>query len=304
MKELKFIIKDGEGSRLDLFLSKNIENISRSKLQKIIKESVFVNEKKRKPNYKVQKDDIIRIQLPEEEMKIQKENSPLDIRYEDEDLLILFKPKGKIVHPTDSVRENTVVNALLYRFDQLSNLSGEERPGIVHRLDKDTTGLLIIAKNNEIHEKLQILFKERKIKKIYYALCNGDFSETEGDIYAPIGRNPNKRTEMAVNGLNSKEAHTSYRIVWNNDNYSLAEIHLDTGRTHQIRVHMKYIHHPIVGDPVYGLRKEKLKVSSQLLSACRLEFIHPNTGEKISIQSVPDEEFMKVLEKLGCCYFK
>lgn len=304
MRDLKYIVDENEGMRLDVFLTNEIKDYSRSQLQKIIKETVLVNDVKKKGNYRIQIGDIIELSLPGESKEIKKEKEALDIRYEDEDLLILFKEKDKIVHPTDSVRENTVVNTLLYHYDQLSDLSGEERPGIVHRLDKDTTGLLIIAKNNDIHEKLQALFKNREIKKIYYALCYGTFKEKVGVITKPIGRNPYRRTEMTIGGLNQKEARTFYRVLWEDEFYSLVEIQLDTGRTHQIRVHMKSINHPIVGDPVYGLKKEKLKVSSQMLSACKLEFIHPNKNKKIQISSLPDREFLQVLEKIDCGYFK
>ncbi len=304
MRNLVFKEEEANKERLDIFLSKKIEDFSRSQIQKIIKESVFVNDLRKKPNYKVQKGDVIKVQIPEKEEKLRKQNIPLDIRYEDDDLLIVFKPKGMIVHPTDTIRVNTLVNALLYHYDSLSDLSGENRQGIVHRLDKDTTGLLLIDKNNDIHEKLQNLFKKRLIKKVYYSLCYGVFKEKSGEIFESIGRNPSKRSEMAVGGLNARSAHTSYNIVWEDEDISLAEVHLDTGRTHQIRVHMKYIHHPIVGDPVYGLKKEKIRVSSQLLSACRLEFVHPNTKKNISVQSKPDDEFLSVLDKIQCDYFK
>lgn len=272
--------------------------MSRSQIQKFIKEHVLVNGIVKKGNYKIEKNDLIETSFPEISNEIKAEKGELDIRYEDEDILIIFKPKGMIVHPTDSVRSNTVVNRLLYSYKELSKLSGEERPGIVHRLDKDTTGLLIIAKNDEIHEALQKLFKEHKIEKIYYALCYGVFKNKQGVYNESIGRNPSRRTEMMVNGENSREAQTRYEVVWESDKFSLVKIYLDTGRTHQIRVHLKYHHHPIVGDPVYGIKKEKLNINSQMLSACELKFNHPKSGKEIHIVTQPDEEFRKTLIKL------
>ena len=301
MKE--FIVDEFLEERLDLYLSKKLPEMSRSQIKKLVATNVSVNGKTEKPKYKVQLGDKILFEIPQKSDPLEKIDLDLDIRYEDSDLAILFKPKGLIVHPSASTPKPTLVNGLLYSFHELSTLSGEDRPGIVHRLDKDTSGLLVIAKNDKMHLKLQKLFQEREIKKNYYALCYGRFKEKKGQIHDAIGRHPVRRTEMVVHGENAREAISNYEVVWENEAYSLVKISIITGRTHQNRVHMKHIHHPIVGDPIYGLKKDRIVTSGELLSACGLGFIHPERNEEISIQAKPDSEFLDILDRINCKYF-
>lgn len=299
MREFKFI-SDEYGIRLDAFVASKFNDISRTKLQNLIKEKqIFVNGKNEKAKYLLEIGDEIEVNLPEEkQIEIKPEKIDLEIMYEDDFLLIVNKPINMVVHPAASSESGTLVNALLSYTDKLSTVN-EERPGIVHRLDKDTTGLIIIAKDNETHLKLVDMFSKREINKKYLAICNGTFKNKNGIIDKPIGRHPVDRKKMAVTDKNSKEAITEYNVVFENDKFSLLDIILHTGRTHQIRVHLSSLNHPILGDKTYGVKNEKIKVDSQMLHAYNLNFIHPINEKEISLSVEPPKVFLEVLEKIG-----
>lgn len=299
MREFKFI-SDEENIRLDSFISGKFSDISRTKLQNLIKENkVFVNGKNEKAKFLLKSGDEIEIFLPDEKkIEIKPENIEIEIVYEDEYLLVVNKPVNMVVHPATSSENGTLVNALLNYTTELSTVN-EERPGIVHRLDKDTTGLIIIAKDNETHLKLVDMFSNRSINKRYVAICNGVFKSSHGTINKPIGRHPVDRKKMAIVEKNSKEAITEYDVVFSNNNFSLLDIKLHTGRTHQIRVHLSGLNHPILGDKTYGVKNEKIKVDSQMLHAYNLDFIHPITNERIILYAKPPANFLEVLNKIG-----
>jgi 23S rRNA pseudouridine1911/1915/1917 synthase len=285
-----------ENERLDLYLSKELTEMSRTYIHKLIEEGlVLVNGKKPKPRYLVKKGDFIQVELPEPKKL---ELVPLDIIYQDDDVLIVNKPKGMVVHPAPGNYSNTLVNALLYHVDNLSSVNGVIRPGIVHRLDKDTSGLLIVAKNDKAHRILSEQLKERSVKRVYMALVYGTLDKGKGIINAPIGRHPIDRKKMAVIYKNSKEAITEYKVLERFKDYSLIEASLHTGRTHQIRVHMAYINHPIVGDPVYSKGKNKFGIETQLLHARKLGFFHPRTGEYMEFEVEPPKDFEEIIELL------
>lgn len=295
MNEIKVSLVD-ENKRLDAYLAEKNTEISRSKIKKLIeKGNILVNNKKVKGRYLVKENDILSIELPKTEINILPEDIYLDIIYEDEYLAIINKQDNLTVHPTKDIQTNTLVNGLLYKFEKLSDIDAPFRYGIVHRLDKDTTGLLIIAKDNKTHKLLQDMFKNKEIEKRYMTIVHGKI-ETAGTINANIGRNPNNRILRTVID-DGKESITHYNPIDFNDEYSLLDINLETGRTHQIRVHMKYINHNIVGDKFYGLKKESIKASRQMLHAYRLKFIHPITLKEIDIKKYPSGEFLEVLKK-------
>lgn len=299
MKNFKFISEEND-IRLDAFISSKFNDISRTKLQNLIKEKqVFVNGKNEKSKYLLKAGDEVEISLPEEkQIEIKPEDIKLEIVYEDEYLLVVNKPVDMVVHPATSSENGTLVNALLNYTDKLSTVN-EQRPGIVHRLDKDTTGLIIIAKDNETHLKLVDMFSKREINKKYLAICNGTFKNQKGIINKPIGRHPVDRKKMAVTDKNSKEAITEYNVVFENEKFSLLDIILHTGRTHQIRVHLSSLNHPILGDKTYGVKNEKIKVDSQMLHAYNLDFKHPITDKQIFLKVEPPKLFLEVLEKIG-----
>ena len=282
--------------RIDQFLSKNEElGLTRSRIQELIKSSnILVNNKPVKNSYKVQDGDIIDITIIEKEMSIKGEDIPLDIVYEDDDVLVVNKKSGMVVHPAIGNTSGTLVNALM-NYSKLSSVNGEFRPGIVHRIDKDTSGLLLVAKNDKSHLFLEEELKERKINRIYIALVSGVINHDSGEIDAPIGRDKNDRKKMAVTSTNSKEAVTHFKVLERYKNSTLVECKLDTGRTHQIRVHMKYIGHPVVNDPMYGKGKN-IDDYGQMLHARSLSFTHPTTKERMTFTVDPDEEFYKILE--------
>ena len=286
--------------RLDLYISKELDKISRTFIHKLIKDGlILVNGKQTKPRYLVKNGDIIQIQLPEpRKLELIPEDIPLDIIYEDQDILIINKPQGMVVHPAPGNYSKTLVNALLYHVDKLSSVNGAMRPGIVHRLDKDTSGLLIVAKNDKAHRILSEQLKMRNVKRIYIALVYGILNVEQATINAPIGRNPVDRKRMTVIYKNSKEAITHYQILERFKEYSLIEASLETGRTHQIRVHMAYINHPIVGDPVYSNRRNEFGIDTQLLHAKKLGFFHPRTKEYMEFEAEPPEDFKRVTEIL------
>ena len=278
--------------RIDKVIAAAFADLSRSYLQKIIKEQqVFVNDKWVKANYRVKEGDVIRCRIPAcVEPEIPAEDIPLDIVYEDEELLVVNKPKDMVVHPAPGHYSGTLVNGLLYHCKgNLSGINGVFRPGIVHRIDKDTTGLLLVCKTEAAHRFLAQQLKEHTVQRAYRAIVYGNFDTEEGSIDAPIGRDKKDRKKMAVCYQNGKPAITHYRVLQQFDGYSYIECRLQTGRTHQIRVHMTSIGHPLLGDEVYGKRQSKYKLEGQCLHAMTLGFVHPVTKEFMEFSApLPD----------------
>lgn len=285
--------------RLDLFLSEKFENMSRSYVQGLIeKESIKVNGKLKKSNYKLKLQDEISIEVPTPvELQVEGEDIPLDIIYEDSDVIVVNKPQDMVVHPAPGNYTGTLVNALLYHCKDLSGINGVIRPGIVHRIDKDTTGILVVAKNDNAHNKLAEQLKNHSMTRTYYALVEGNVKQDEGIVNAPIGRHPVDRIKMAVM-KDGREAVTHYKVIERFGDYTLVKCNLETGRTHQIRVHMAHIGHPLVGDNVYGYKKQKFNLKGQVLHAKELGFIHPTSGEYIHFDSELPKYFIELLEKL------
>jgi 23S rRNA pseudouridine1911/1915/1917 synthase len=291
--------EENKGERLDKFIADN-SDISRSYAAKLCEDGlVLCGEKQLLKKYKILGTEEITINVPEpEELSIEPENIPLNIVYEDSDVIVVNKPQGLCVHPAQGNESGTLVNGLVYHCgDELSAINGVIRPGIVHRIDKDTSGLLIVAKNNEAHLKLSEQLKERKAMRKYVALVNGNIKEDSGTINKPIGRNPSDRKKMAV-VFGGREAVTHFNVLERFGQYTLVECILETGRTHQIRVHMASIGHSIVGDTLYGIKKEKFNLNGQLLHAKTIGFVHPRTGEMMEFTSDIPEYFENVLEKL------
>ena len=284
---------ENANTRLDHYLANNTE-FSRSKITNLIKEGkILVNGKNVKTGYLIKENDIIEINYEEEELKAEPEKMDLDIVYEDNDVIVVNKANKVVVHPACGNRSGTLVNGLLYHSKNLSSINGEFRPGIVHRIDADTTGLLMIAKNDKAHKILADQLKEKTTHRVYYALVWGVINNETGTIDAPIGRDPKDRKKMAVTPDNSKEAITHFRVIERYKNATLIELKLETGRTHQIRVHMKYIGHPVVNDPVYS-NKPLFDDSGQCLHAKELGFIHPTTNEFMKFDSELPECFIKI----------
>ena len=293
--------KEEAGVRIDRFLSEKNEEISRSYLQKLLKEKqITVNNAPVKANYKIQAEDFIRVELPDmEEPDILPEYIPLDILYEDKDVLVINKPKDMVVHPSAGHTSGTLVNAVMFHCkENLSGINGVLRPGIVHRIDKDTTGALLICKNDTAHRDLAEQLKEHSIKRRYRAIVAGNLKEDEGTIEGPIGRHPIDRKKMAINYKNGKEAVTHYKVLERFKNATYVECRLETGRTHQIRVHMTSIGHPLLGDEVYGSGKNPYHLQGQALHAMILGFVHPSTGEYMEFEAPLPEYFTKLLDKL------
>lgn len=289
-----------EGERLDKFLSAVAEDISRSYAAKLAVEGrVTLNGVMLDKKYRVRCGDIIQLDIPKaEKITAVAENIPVDVVYEDDDLLVVNKPQGMVVHPAAGNYSGTLVNALMYRCgDSLSEINGVIRPGIIHRIDKDTSGLLVVAKNNAAHIRLAEQLKERKALRRYIALVNGNIREDGGTVNKPVGRCPSDRKKMAV-VADGREAVTHYRVLERFGAYTLIECTLETGRTHQIRVHMASGGHSIVGDPVYGIKKERFKLNGQLLHAKTIGFVHPSTGEQMEFDSELPQYFSEILEKL------
>ncbi len=292
---------DQNGERLDAFLSRQGDNLSRSAAQKLIEAgAVRLNGKLPKKNDRLNLGDTVEYTIPEpKEVDIAPKDIPLEIVYEDEDVAVINKPKGLVVHPAAGHQDDTLVNGLLYAMgDSLSGINGELRPGIVHRIDKDTSGLLAIAKNDLAHTVLASQLKDHSMARTYEAIVCGSFREDSGTVDAPIGRHPTDRKKMCVTQRNSKPAVTHWEVVERFRGYTHIRCRLETGRTHQIRVHMAYIGHPILGDTVYGHKKPELGQSSQCLHAGALCFRHPRDGRPILVFAPLPDYFQQVLEKL------
>lgn len=288
-------VEEEQTMRLDAYLALKL-NISRSKVQKLIKEEkVLVNNKVVNSNYLVKLNDEILVNDElNYEINVEPENIPIDIVYEDDDLLVINKTSGMVVHPAPGHYTKTLVNALLYRFNLTS---GEKiRPGIVHRLDKDTSGLMLVAKNEETHEKLSEMISKKEVERHYLAITEGIIKHDTGTIDAPIGRDPNNRQKMKITDINAKEAITHFKVLERFKNNTLIECILETGRTHQIRVHLSYINHPIVNDPVYG--RGKCSEFGQMLHSASIKFNHPRTGKELFFKADPPLEFMQKLNEL------
>lgn len=302
MNEVIFdIVPEMEDERIDKCICNYMDSLSRSYIQKIVKDgNVFVNDLPVKSNYKVKVDDKVRFIIPDNvEPDIPAQDIPLDIIYEDKDVLIVNKPKDMVVHPAPGHYEGTIVNAVMYHCkDALSGINGVLRPGIVHRIDKDTTGSLIICKNDEAHNQIAAQLKEHSINRKYRAIVFGRVSQDEGVIDAPIGRHPTDRKKMAINHKNGKHAVTHYRVLERFDKFTYIECKLETGRTHQIRVHMTSIGHPLLGDEVYSSAKSPYKVNGQTLHAMTLGFVHPSTKEYMEFEAPLPEYFEDILRKL------
>ena len=277
----KIVVEDNNlKKRLDSYIVDKIQELSRTTVKRLIdEEKILVNGKKQKSSYKPEKGDCISIDIPEaHEIELEAQNIPVPVIYEDNDIIVVNKPKGMVVHPANGNPDGTLVNAILAMCkDSLSGIGGEIRPGIVHRLDKDTSGLLIVAKNDEAHIKMSKQIQDRQVTKKYIALVKGVISENEATIDLPIGRSTKDRKKMAVDAK-GKNAITHFKVLKRYNNYTLLELKIDTGRTHQIRVHMSYIGHPVVGDSVYSNGKNEFGVEGQMLHARYLEFKHPITG--------------------------
>lgn len=302
MKNIKlYVSNETEGARIDKWLSENIEDLSRASVQKLLKENnILINSKAVNKNYKLRTNDVIDINIPDPvELDIQPQDIPIDIVYEDNDLLIVNKPKGMVVHPAAGNPDGTLVNALLYHCKgRLSSINGVIRPGIVHRIDKYTSGLLIVAKTDTAHTHLANQIKEHSFTREYMGIVCGHMSniDKENTINAPIGRHKLNRKKMSVTDTNSKHAVTHYKVLETFDKYSLLKFILETGRTHQIRVHMSYIGHPILGDDVYG--KAFKGIDGQCLHAKKIGFIHPSTGEYMEFDSELPDYFENILKKV------
>lgn len=302
MNEIVFdILPEMEDERIDKCISGYMEALSRSYVQKVIKDgNVSVNDTVVKANYRVKADDRVRFIIPESvEPDIPAQDIPLDILYEDQDILIVNKPKNMVVHPAPGHYEGTLVNAVMYHCKgELSGINGVLRPGIVHRIDKDTTGSIIVCKNDEAHNAVTELLKTHDITRKYRAIVYGNMKDEQGTVDAPIGRHPNDRKKMAVNEKHGKRAVTHYRVLEHFDQYTYIECQLETGRTHQIRVHMASIGYPILGDTVYTSRKAPFHLEGQVLHAMTIGFVHPRSGQYIEVEAPLPDYFEKLLQIL------
>lgn len=302
MKIQEFQVETETNERIDKFLSVQMEELSRSYVQKLIKDgNVKVDGKAVKANYKLSYDEWIQVTIPDlTAPDIVPENIPLDILYEDEDILIVNKPKGMVVHPAAGHYSGTLVNALMYYcVNCLSGINGIMRPGIVHRIDMDTTGSLLVCKNDFAHQNLAEQLKVHSIKRVYHAIVHGNIKEDSGTINEPIGRHPTERKKMCVNHQNGREAVTHYKVLERFGNYTYIACKLETGRTHQIRVHMASIHHPLLGDRVYGPQKCPFpELQGQTLHAKVLGITHPRTGEYLEVDAPLPVYFERLLQKL------
>ncbi len=293
--------KEDVGTRIDVFTTENFEELSRSGVQKLIENgNLRVNEKVIKANYKLREKDVVELEIPEpEEVEILAEDIPLDILYEDEEVIVINKPQGMVVHPAPGHYTGTLVNALMFHCrGQLSGINGELRPGIVHRIDKDTSGVLMAAKTNAAHQSLALQLSEHSITRKYNAVVFNSIKEDEGTVDQPIGRHPQDRKRMAVTNKHSRQAVTHYKVLGRFGHFNLIEAKLETGRTHQIRVHMAYIGHPLLGDEVYGPKKQPFHLKGQVLHARVLGFLHPKTGEYMEFEAPLPDYFQKLIARL------
>ena len=298
-QELLIVHEEMEGERLDAFITEHLEYLSRSMVKLLLEEKIIsVFGENKKASYRIKEGEEIAVTVPEpKQVEITAQDIPLNIVYQDKDIVIIEKPQGMVVHPAHGNWDNTLVNALLFHIKDLSGINGELRPGIVHRLDKDTSGLLIVAKNDQAHRHLARQIKDHSFNRQYIALVHGTINEKLGIIEAPIGRSKTDRKKMAVD-KNGKEAVSEYQVLNRYQNYSLVKVKLLTGRTHQIRVHFAYIHHPVVGDPLYGPAKKHFDLAGQALHACLLGFIHPSTQEYMEFQSEVPQYMQKIIDDL------
>ena len=295
-----YVVIEEKGKRLDAYISSKDREITRTAAQRLIEEEhILVNGKKQKSSYKVSEKDIISIEEVEaKEISLKAENIPIEILYEDNDIIVVNKPKGMVVHPANGNPDGTLVNAIMAKCkDTLSGIGGEIRPGIVHRLDKDTSGLLIVAKNDKAHVNMSEKIKNHEVKKTYIALIRGVIKENEATIDMPIGRSTSDRKKMAVT-KNGKNAVTHIKVLKRYDKYTLLEINIETGRTHQIRVHLSHIGYPIIGDYIYSNGKNEFGVIGQCLHAKSLDFKHPITGKEMHLEAQLPKYFEEILKKL------
>ena len=297
---MKYFEVEKDSKRIDAYLSERMDDLSRVAIQRLVSNGkILVNGKKVKTSYKVQTGD--KIQIEEEkpvEISLKAENIPLDVIYEDADIIVINKPKGMVVHPANGNPDGTLVNAVMAICkDSLSGIGGEIRPGIVHRLDKDTSGIIVVAKNDKAHINMSEQIKNHEVKKTYIALVRGIVKENEATINMPIGRSEKDRKKMAVK-RNGKKAITHFKVLQRYDNYTLLEVNIETGRTHQIRVHLSQIGYPVIGDEVYSNGKNEWNETGQCLHAKSLEFIHPTTGKNMYLEAELPEYFQKILKEL------
>ena len=300
MENVEVIVSEAQnGLRFDKLCVEILPDLSRTRIQDLIANGfITINDLEVKANTKVKINDIISAEWPEdEELKVEAEEMDLDVLYEDKDLIVINKPKGMVVHPGAGNPNHTLVNGLLAHCKDLSGINGVLRPGIVHRIDKDTSGCLVVAKNDLAHQNLSEQLAKRTLKRTYIALVHGVIQHNVGTIEAPIGRDKSDRQKMTVTSMNARPALTHFKVMKRYEAYTLVECQLDTGRTHQIRVHFQYINFPIVGDPKYSIKKT-LETQGQCLHAQRIEFIHPRTQEVMQFEAEMPEVFKQVLEEL------
>ena len=297
----KYIVKnESQGKRLDRYVTEQNTEITRTAVQRLIDEkNILVNGKEQKASYKVNENDVVEVEIPEpKKIEIKAENIPIEVIYEDSDIVVVNKPKGMVVHPGNGNLDGTLVNAIMAKCgDSLSGIGGEIRPGIVHRIDKDTSGLLIVAKNDKAHVNLSEQIKAHKVKKTYIALVRGVVRENEATIDMPIGRSKTDRKKMAV-CKDGKNAITHIKVLKRWEHYTLLQVNIETGRTHQIRVHLSYIGYPIIGDYTYSNGKNEFGVVGQCLHAQKLEFKHPITNKIVELEAPLPEYFQEIIQKL------
>lgn len=297
----KYIVKnEDKGKRLDRYVTEQNAEITRTAVQRLIDEkNILVNGKEQKASYKVNENDVVEVEIPEpKKIEIKAENIPIEVIYEDSDIVVVNKPKGMVVHPGNGNVDGTLVNAIMAKCEgSLSGIGGEIRPGIVHRIDKDTSGLLIVAKNDKAHVNLSEQIKEHKVKKTYIALVRGVVRENEATIDMPIGRSKTDRKKMAV-CKDGKNAVTHIKVLKRWEHYTLLQVNIETGRTHQIRVHLSYIGYPIIGDYTYSNGKNEFGVVGQCLHAQKLEFKHPTTNKIMELEAPLPEYFQEIIQKL------
>ena len=295
------IIAQESADRIDALLAQNVPGLTRSAAQRLLDAgAVSVDGRTVKKNYKCSAGERIELSLPEtQETELSPQDIPLDIVYEDEDVVVVNKPRGMVVHPAPGHPDGTLVNALMHHCgDSLSGVGGEKRPGIVHRIDKDTSGLLIAAKNDNAHLKLSAQLSDRSLSRVYEAVVRGSFREDRGTVDAPVGRHPTDRKKMAVTDKNSRAAVTHWEVIARYRGYTHIRCRLETGRTHQIRVHMEYLGYPLVGDPKYSPMKTPFSIQGQALHSQTLEFTHPRTGERLSFEAPLPEDMHKIVTRL------